>query len=84
MNRNVLTDAQMCKILPFMDSTESINLSCNNLTDESLGLIIENMPKRNKLNVINLSRNQHIHEGKREVKEKIAEFKNKFGIMVMI
>lgn len=84
LNRNMLTDSQVLKILPFLDTTESINLSCNNLTDQSLGLILENMPKRNKLNVLNLSRNQYIHEGKKEVKEKIVEFRTKFGIMVMI
>lgn len=71
LNRNSITDSYFMKLLPYLDSTESVNLSSNKLTEKALTIVLENLVGNHKLNMIHLSRNQ-INENIKEVKDKIA------------
>ena len=83
LNRNNITDAYFLKLLPYLDSTESVNLSSNKLTEKALTMVLENLTGEQKLNMIHLSRNQ-INENIKEVKDRIAEVKNRLGVLIMI
>ena len=83
--RVCLSDEQLYSILAYLDQTEFLNLSFNNLTEASLTIILDyfqaklESSARPRLTTIKMDHNR-IAENSKLVKDRIGEIKKLYGV----
>ena len=79
--KNKLTNEGLLKLLPYIDSSTSLNLSYNQLTEDILEEFINFKSVMPSLRIVTLTHNKIIHE--RKAKAKVEELK-KMGVITAI
>ena len=80
LGKNKITDGGFSKIIDFLGSTSNMNLSNNELTEETLSMIIKNRDRFSPLRILNISSNK---VSERKAKPMVEALK-KIGIIVTL